>query len=127
MKRFIIAVLFGLISFVGYSQISYEGTYNNPQSIEKNSQTASITAYSLDYNGVVIRLRIKVKITTSQYSEKIQVTEFYSISTMNGSQWMKLGTPALATKCSPYSSNPLEQQLMYKVSIPGKGRYYFDL
>lgn len=127
MKKFIFIVLFGLISFVGYSQISYGGTYNNPQSIEQSSQIASVTAYSLNYDGVVIRLRIKVKITTSQYSEKIQVTEFYNVSTMNGSYWTKLGSPATAYKCSPYSSNPLEQELMYKVSIPGKGYYYFDL
>lgn len=127
MKRFIIAVLFGLISFVGYSQILYEGTYNNPQSIEKNSQITSVTAYSLDYNGVVIRLRIRVKVITSQYSEKLQVTEVYTVSSMNGSYWTKLGTPATVYKCSPYSSNPLEQELMYKVSIPGKGYYYFDL
>ena len=120
-------MLFGLISFVGYSQITYEGTYNSPQSVEKNVQTTSVTAYTLNYSGVVVKMRIKVQVISNQYSEKLQVVEVYTVSSMNGSYWTKLGIPAKVYKCSPHSSNPLEQELMYKVSIPGRGYYYFDL
>lgn len=109
---------------VNSSQQSYTPPSYTPQS---SSQIIRTTAYSVDYQGRLYKMPIKVQVTNNGYgSITIRVVEKY-VDTGFGGNWTKVYSGHTASKCTSFaSSNSLESEFMYKVLLDD-GTWYFDL
>lgn len=102
--------------------------YQNQQQNSNNQLSEAIrtTAYSVDYNGEIYKMSIKVQLKQSSYSKSYYVTEYYDNSAYGG--WTKIQASPTVQKCirSAINSNSLDNKFMYKALI-GTQTYYFDL
>lgn len=85
------------------------------------------TAYSIDFDGNLYKLPIKVQVANNGYgSISISVVQKY-VNTGLGGEWREVYYGGNIQKCTPLASqNPLEKEFMYKVYFDNN-TWYFDL
>jgi len=99
---------------------------NNISRPRSTSEYYRTTAYSIDFDGNLYKLPIKVRVTNNGYgSISITVVQKY-VNTGLGGEWREVYYSDV-NKCAPLASqNPLEKEFMYK-ALFDNSTWYFDL
>ena len=132
MKRIVIILIILSASVVTAraQDLIYRG-FNQQESYNDRSstQTVSATAYSRDSYGNLVKMPIRIQLTTNAYGQTTaRVVQKY-VSNGLGGGWAKVLTSGQIQQCQSIfatSGNSLENSFMYKVSIDTR-TWYFDM
>ena len=152
MKKLFLILLLISAAFSANAQIGYLPTYSNPgRSVSVGSgyenygiydddytsttTTVRATAYAVNEQGYVLKMPIRVRVTSSYGGESLKVVQYYDNSGYGGGKWVGVGSyQGSVTRCSRSSygrwgsNSDLESNFMYKTQLGGSLLFwYFDL